>query len=333
MDVSDINATVDISNISKTGTDTFAIKVTTSNDTSVEGFSPRSVELHLDEPFSKTISVEADYRGGTSDSDLLTIGKIVPSKKNVVISGPKDSVSKVAYAKAMVELNFISHSVYIENVDLDLYDTDGNKIDNSFIEIANGDDTVDVDVDVHMKKELPVVPKFLHGIYSDDALSLKLTPATVVVKGEVSAVKNLTEIFTETIDEKELDIKSNSFKVSLEKAPDVAFVGSDDECSIVASVKNYAEKNIYIPAESVVISNIPEGRAATIHEKGITITVCGIDSVVSQITAYDLSFEIRGDILNLGINPDIPVYVKLSNDELHNVYIRNPDQRADIELK
>lgn len=333
MDVSDINASVDISNISKTGTDTFAIKVNTSNDTSVESFSPRSVELHLDEPFSRTVSVETDYRGGTSDSELLTIGKITPSKRNVVISGPKDSVSKVAYAKAMVELNFISHSVYIENVPLALYDEDGNKIDNHFIEIANGDDTVDIDVDVHMRKELPVVPVFLHGIYSEENISMKLVPEKVVVKGEISAVKDLTQIETEPIDEKELDGKSNKFKIGLSKPANVLFVGIDEECNVDAYIKNFEQKTLYIPIGPEIVKNIPDGKTAVIYEDGIVVTICGISSLISKVTPADFSLEIHGEVLNNGINSDIPVYVDFANGDVADLYVRKLSYTVDIELK
>ncbi|MBE6623086.1 MAG: hypothetical protein E7621_02755 [Ruminococcaceae bacterium] len=333
MDASDINASVDISNISKTGTDTFAIKVSTSNDTSVESFSPRSVELHLDEPFSRTVSVETDYRGGTSDSELLTIGKITPSKRNVVISGPKDSVSKVAYAKAMVELNFISHSVYIENVPLDLYDEDGNRIDNHFIEIANGEDTVDVDVDVHMRKELPVVPVFLHGIYSDENISMKLVPEKVIVKGEISAVKDLTQIETDLIDEKELDGKSNKFKIGLSKPANVLFVGADEECSVDAYIKDFEQKTLYIPIGPEIIKNTPEGKTAQIHEDGIVVTICGISPLVSKVAPADFSLEIHGEVLNNGINSDIPVYIDFINEDTADLYISEHSYTVDIELK
>ena len=332
MDASDINATVDISNITQTGTDTFTIKVNTTNDTSVESFSPRSVELHLDEPFSKTVNVEADYRGGTSDSELLFIGKITPSKKNVVISGPKDTVSQVAFAKAMVELNFISHSVYVENVELALYDADGNKVDNQFIEIASGDDTVDVDVDVHMRKELPIVPTFLHGIYGEGNIDLSINPETVTVKGEIAALESITQINTEPIDEKQLDGKSNSFKVGLARPIDTVFVGIEDECTITASVEDYTEKTLYIPIDSVILRDLPEGLAPTIYEHGITVTLCGINSKVSAMTAKDISLEIHCAALTRGINADVPVIVDLAGGDSSDIYIKNLDYSVNIEL-
>lgn len=332
MDSSDINATVDISDITQTGTDTFAIKVNTSNETSVESYSPRSVELHLDEPFSKTVNVRADYRGGTSDSELLAIGKITPSKKNVVISGPKDAVSQVAIAKAVVDLNFISRSVRLDNIELELYDADGKKIDNQFIEIASGDNTVNVEVDVYMRKELPVVPTFVHGIYSPESVKISVEPEKILVSGEIDAMQKLTAIETKPIDETQLGGKSNAFTVGLVKPADVVFIGADEECSIKAYVDDYMEKLIYVPLDTTAISGVADGKNLAIYENGIDVVVCGTSSAVIPMTAQDIKLEIYGESLSTGINTDVPVNVGFKAEAVSDVYIKNNDYIVNIEI-
>lgn len=341
MSAEDISATVDIAHISEATDEKFNIKVSTLNETSVESFEPFSVRLYLDEPSSRTVSVKADYTGGTSDDKTLKIGDLVPSKSSISVSGPLEAISKVAYAKATVNLEgFISHSVNIANVELDLYDSEGTLIrdiypvEYEYIEIGNiaSDRKVDVYVPVYMIKELPVVPQYRYGLFSPGTVEYKVEPAAVTVRGDVDLMETLTEIKTTPIDDSKI---GNSCTVqAVYDLPDgVSLSGSSSTCRMTLSVKNYSEKTLYYPGSEINIINLPDDLQGTVLSESVRVTICGTADSLKKVDWQDLKLDIDASALSEGKYYGQKIDAGIVSVSLNEVYIKENDYKADIEVR
>lgn len=341
MSASDISASVDIAHISKATDEKFNIKVSTSNETSVESFEPVSVRVYLDEPSSRTVSVRVDYTGGTSDDRMLKIGELIPSKSNVSVSGPLEAISKVAYAKATVNLEgFISHSVSIANVELDLYDAGGTLIKDlypveyEYIEIGEraDDRKIDVYVPVYMIKELPVVPQYQHGIYADGTVEYKAEPSTVTVRGEVDILETLDEIKTAPIDDSK--IGSSCTVQTIYELPDgVSLSGSLATCRMTLSIKNYSEKNFYFSGGEINILNLSKDLRGEVLSESVRITVCGTAEALGKIEKKDIKLDIDASALSEGTYYGFKVKADIITPSLGGIYIKEIDYKADIEVR
>lgn len=341
MSNSDISATVDIAHISEAFDEELDIIVSTSNDTSVVSYEPVSVRVYLDEPSSRTISVKADYTGGTSDEETLKIGELVPSSKSVVVKGPLEIISKIAYAKATVNLDgFISHSVNIVNVELELFDSDGALIKDSYpaeyeyIEIGETaeDKRIDVYVPVYMIKELPVVPQYMYGIFESKNINCDIFPGTVTVRGDVSLIEKLTEISTAPIDDTMIGL-SRSLQIGYDLPSGVSLSGSDDTCRVTLSVENYDEKEISVPSENVRFMNLADDLDAYVNSDEISITVCGVTSSLRKIGYEELLLEIDVSGFGEGKYFDCPVNVQITDSTVQNVYIKESEYTATVVIR
>ena len=82
----------------------------------------------------------------------------------------------------------------------------------------------------------------------------------------------------------------------------------------------------------MILRDLPEGLVPAIYEHGITVTLCGINSKVSAMTAQVISLEIHCAALTRGITADVPVIVDLAGGGGSDIYIKNLDYSVNIEL-
>lgn len=341
MTASDIAATVDIEHITEASDEPLEVRVRTANDTSVVSWEPRSVRVYLDEPSSRTVSIRADYTGGTSDDSTLKIGELETSAKNVLVTGPLDIISKISYARAMVNLDsFISNSVSIANVQLELCDEDGRLIrelyplEYSYIEIGSksSDSRVNVYIPVYMVKELPVVPRFLYNLFDPDDLSYTARPSSITVRGDVGTVSALESVETSAIDDSQIG-RSKTLQVNYLLPDGVTPVGATETCQMTLSVKNYTERTLTVSAEDVLFRNANPDIEVFLTSD-VRVTVCGTADAVRALRENDLLLEVdAAGFTQAGIYSDCPVSVSIIDGDARGVYVADQKYTANASVE
>ncbi len=317
--LSDIRATVDISHITKAGEYPLDVNVVSTKEVSVRSVNPGSIYVYVDKPSSRSIPVEADYTGGTSDDKTLKIGELTTSKSFITVTGPQEEIFRIAKAEVTVSVDQISNSINIRGVEPVLVDSDGNVIDNPYIKLS--DSNIDVYVPVFMEKEVPIKTRYLYDIYTDNNLTYKASPDSVVIRGEVDDISKISEIYTDIIDDSTLGV-STTLQLNYQIPDGVSIVGAAGKCKVTLSVAGYKEKNIILNTRKVEVTELHEELDANVS-KSVLITVCGSGEAVNNFTANNLSARIRlGNFSDAGAYEGVPISVVME-DGIKNVFIKN----------
>ena len=326
---SDITATVDISGITEAGEYPLNIVVSTSNETSVEDYSPKSIYVYLDKSSSRSVSVRADYTGGTSDDKALKIGQLEPSKKLVTIYGPEEALSEVEAAEVTVDLNLISHSVSMTNKPLVLVSSDGTVINNQYIRLE--DKAVDVYVPVYMEKELKVVPAFRYNCFDSAHVSYTVNPSAVTVRGDIEDVETLEYINTSPIDDKTIG-NARIVQADYQLPDNISLVGVRGKCSVNIGVTDYTEKNITLNYRRINVEDLAVDMEA-VPEESISVKVCGSADALSQISASDLAASVSAKGLSEGTHYGLPVDIAFADSQTKNAYIADSEYTTNLRLQ
>ncbi len=239
---SDIRAYVDVSNVTEAGEKLFDIQFKLPNGVKLEKSSIESVNVHLDNTVSKTVSVEAKpFNYSMSSEYTLNISKI----PDIVITGPEEIVNKVARAELPVDLNgesITSGRKYSGK--LILIGEDGSEIseaDRRYLRLSS--DTASVTVSLYGNATVPVSVIFKHGIQKPENATVALSTKTLDVYGEIGTIKNLT--VNCVIDEKTL--KSGVPVNCVVGLPTgVQNVDGVNSINVTVTLKNYSEKELTV---------------------------------------------------------------------------------------
>lgn len=323
----DIRATVDISHITEAGEYVLDINVSTGNETSVDDRNPKSVYVYLDKSSSRSIKVNADYSGGTSNDKALKIGDLEPSRNFVTVYGPEEALSKIASADVTVDLQLISNSVNITKTPVVLTDANGNVIENQYIRVEPS--TLDVYVPVYMEKTLPVKVQYTYGYFDDQHIKSMVSPSHVTVSGEIENISEMSYVLTEPVDETTVG-KSRTLQAELD-LPDGVTVSGDRKCKVTLQITRFSEKQITINASQISYIGIPEALSAK-TESPLVVTVCGDSEIVSYLFARDLVVSCDVTSLSAGTHQSIPLEVSFVSNNMRNVYIKDTGYSAVVNI-
>ena len=325
---SDISASVDISHITEAGQYVLDIRVSTSNETSVESYSPRSIYVYLDKSSSRSIPVRADYTGGTSDDKMLKIGELEPSEKMIRVYGPEELLSRVEAAEVTVDIGLVSRSVNITNRSLSLVGSDGEEISNAYMRCEPS--SVDVYVPVFMEKDLAVMPTFKYGCFDMENIDFSASPATVKARGDIDVLEKMEAVYTAPVDETQIG-KSATLQLDYKLPEGVSLSGVRGKCNMTLSIHGYREKTIAIGAVNIQMSGTDE----TLFAEALTpvyVNVCGSEAVLNTLSASDFSVVADASGLVSGEHDGVPVAVSFASQDTKNVFLDQTNYTTTVKL-
>lgn len=195
---SDINAIVDVSNITGTGEQKPIISIVGIPDSlSVEEKKVTSGKLVTDILIRKTVEVGIDIVG-TMDDNIVEGEKTV-SPSQITIKGPGTLLDKVTAWTEPIDVSSISKSENIYNTAIVLKDAAGNAIKSDMITKSENEATVTVNC--QSKKEVKVNPPRIVGSLEGYIVNVEsVNPESVVITGPVEIVEKIDSVDTADID-------------------------------------------------------------------------------------------------------------------------------------
>ena len=323
MNSSDITAVADISKLTEAGNYSVDIVVRTANETSVENSDPKYVNVYIDKSTTETVKVHAVFKGNTGyELQLSTY------PENITVTGPASELSKISHARATVNLGnqVLEKDTTVYGVDLVLYDKNGNPLNSGFMQMSQA--TADVNIELYTTKELTVDAKYddVEKIFESKYVNERILPDKLVVRGKKDVVEPLTFIETAKIDVdvEDLSSKDITYKTGFILPAGITLVQARNECEVVLSIDDFAQKEMLVPVSPQSFINLPDDKTASVDGGYVLVTVAGIASSVEQITPYDISVIIDAAVLSEGKNANCKVVTIISNDAISNVYIKEP---------
>lgn len=324
---SDIVAEADMSKL----TDINTIAITyycenVSNDSVEIKGNHDSVRLSVEDKTSKWIKLESNTIGEVASGYL--IGNVTLDQTNIEVTGPKSAISQVDHAG--VDINVTdSTSSLSANVDIKLYDADGNEL--TLESVKKNVNSAHMTVEVLATKEVPVEIEYM-GVPEDGYMAtgeVESSVPTVRIAGTASALVGISAI---TVPEDRMNITGQSsdlvdiinLKEYLPSNVRLANKSFDGKITATVYIEPIDTKDLTIPADNISITGVPDGMEAEVTSTAeeYIITVSGLtrdvsilrDSSVTGVLDLNRWMEDNGlEELTPG-NYTIPVTFNLSED-------------------
>lgn len=285
----DIVAKADMNDITVANTVAINVSVDVRNSAKITNIrsSSECVKLNIEESKSKQLVVNATTTGKLASGYI--VAGIVLDQNRIRVSGPESLVSKIATAKASVDVTEAGSDVATYGT-VRLYDKDGVEIKSDML--VKSAEKVHINVDVVPTKYVPVkyqisgTPQEGYAVVED---GITCDIMTVLIAGEVDVLRDVNEI---VISGEEISVANaqdeKEFVISMKNyLPDNIILGDkeyDGKVTIKVPVEEVVTEVVELSKENITITNIPEGRIVSLEEvpEYIELEVTGTVSKVRK---------------------------------------------------
>jgi len=257
--------------------------------TNIKGSSD-TVKLNIEN--KKTIQLVLKTQIDSNVADGYIVGDVSTDQNLIRISGPESVVSRVSKAVAVVgNLEGFSSDI-ATNVDVTLYDDEGNVVEDS--SLTKTPSTVLVKVPILETKTVDVLAE-VSGTPAEGYVAtgdITIEPATVVIAGKSSALRNVTSI---TIPEDALNITGQTEDMVTTLGiksylPENVVLGDssfDGKVTVTIAIGKIITEDFTLTEDNIQIINVPDGYSAELAtlEEDLTYSITGLSELVNAVNA------------------------------------------------
>ena len=203
------------------------------------------------------------------------------------VSVEKASLSQitvnVSCAKLTVEISGATRSV-VQTVDVQLYDYDGNLVENSNIRTSAS--LIQAKVPVLTTKEVALAIEF-EGVpgAAADSIVCDIAPKTVRLNGEADVLASIDKLVLATLHVDDLGLhQQNSYVVT---PPDGTWLVNGNEVA-TADITLDGISETTLTVTDLSFTGLPAGLYAVVPEGGLTVRLWGLSEEIEAITAENL---------------------------------------------
>ena len=286
---SDFSVTCDVEGLNK-GSHTVRINVTGPDNVKIDHISVEKINVDIDDLTTeeKTVEVAVNGQAGTDkEADIVET-----NLETVRVTGAKTLVDKVDKVKASVELSKIG-------TELSTFNTELTPVDKSGVQVLNvrlSSSEVKVTAVMLSKKTVSLEVPVTGTDYGDIERSVSV-PKTVTIKGTEDDIKDISKITRRTLDVSGVYTDDT---LPLEPIlPDGIQLSDDsDGLSAKVTVKDLSKKSFEFDQDDIDLLNRQDGFTYTISAVTFSAELTGRESVMSGLTADDVT--ISADVSGLG---------------------------------
>ena len=245
----------------------------------------------------------------------LTVDSVTSSPTVITVTGPEDVVSTIDKVVASANITGVT-SNFTESVIPKFYDSEGEEVDSK--ELTLSVSTVSVSVTFSNIKTVDLVVKTSGTLDSSLTLdSIKTDPSSVGIKGEATALNDVTSI---TIPDTVINLSdlTGSFTTTVDISsylPEGITLadGSSSKVTIYVLMSGETASTAEVSADNISLTNIPEGLAVSLDVSSVTVNVFGTSDALSALDASSIKGTI--DCTNLTVGESQTVVVQFENIE------------------
>ena len=232
---------------------------------SVEKASLSQITVTVGELYTKEVPVECQVIGEVAEGYFT--GDVVLDPEVLTLRAQRDDLLNVSCAKLTVDISGATRSV-VQTVDVQLYDYDGNLVENSNIRTSAS--LIQAKVPVLTTKEVALAIEF-EGVpgAAADSIVCDIAPKTVRLNGEADVLASIDKLVLATLHVDDLGLhQQNSYVVT---PPDGTWLVNGNEV-----------------ATDLSFTDLPAGLYAVVPEGGLTVRLWGLSEEIEAITAENL---------------------------------------------
>ncbi len=309
---SDVNVWADLSTVGKAGENKLAVQADLPDGMTLSACYPQSITVYTDEATTKSLTVEVRVVSMTKGDDLeLSEAKL--DRERVNVSGPSQLLENLEKATVSLDLGNVTTGFEIRG-SVVLQDKEGNAVESPYLRC----DTTEVTAkySVYKTKQVPLSVEFLNGYLASDDVSVKITPATLQVRGEPERIDSLSTLVIRQFDETLLKDSGTDVMLSAQSLSLPEGVTLDDPAASTEGLHVYlrllnSSREMAISLNQPEVSVIePAGLNYTFNQELLAVELRGTEAALTRLNTQDLKLSV--DLSNFtteGIKPAVPVKV------------------------
>ena len=248
---------------------------------SVEKASLSQITVTVGELYTKEVPVECQVVGEVAEGYFT--GDVVLDPEVLTLRAQRYDLLNVSCAKLTVDISGATRSV-VQTVDVQLYDYDGNPVENS--NIRTNTSLIQAKVPVLTTREVELAVEF-SGVPGAAMNSIKcdITPKTVRLNGEADVLDSIDKLVLATLHVDDLELhQQNSYVVT---PPDGTWLVNGNEVATAdITLEGIEEKSL--TATSIEFDKLPSGLYAIAPDGGLTVRLWGLSEEIEAVTAENL---------------------------------------------
>lgn len=248
---------------------------------SVEKASLSQITVTVGELYTKEVPVECHVVGEVAEGYFT--GDVVLDPEVLTLRAQRDDLLNVSCARLTVDISGATRSL-VQTVDVQLYDYDGNPVENS--NIRTNTSLIQAKVPVLTTREVELAVEF-SGVPGAAMNSIKcdITPKTVRLNGEADVLDSIDKLVLATLHVDDLELhQQNSYVVT---PPDGTWLVNGNEVATAdITLEGIEEKSL--TATSIEFDKLPSGLYAIAPDGGLTVRLWGLSEEIEAVTAENL---------------------------------------------
>ena len=319
---SDINVYVDLASVNEAGEHKLTVQADLPDGMTLTSCYPQSITVYADQSTTKSVPVLVQVVRMTKNDDL-ELSDPVLSSSMVNVTGPGQLLATVDHALVSLDLGTVTASFETMG-SVVLVDDGGDELESDYIRTDVKDITVGYSV--YKKKSVPLKVGFERGYLDSERVSVKISPETVVVRGDPDLIDALTEIEVYKVDELTLTDAGTSTTIAVGSIPMPSGISLDSAggaAFVEIGVKPLNSSRtvpvqLYQPNLTV---RAPEGMEYNVNKDVLEITVRGDAADLEGVSSSDvrLTMDLSG-FTTEGIKTGVPVTVDQTSLRAKNCY-------------
>ena len=268
---------------------------------SVEKASLSQITVTVGELYTKEVPVECQVIGEVAEGYFT--GDVVLDPEVLTLRAQRDDLLNVSCAKLTVDISGATRSV-VQTVDVQLYDYDGNLVENSNIRTSAS--LIQAKVPVLTTKEVALAIEF-EGVpgAAADSIVCDIAPKTVRLNGEADVLASIDKLVLATLHVDDLGLhQQNSYVVTppdgtctvpaaaaavvvqYQPAKSGWSVNGNEVATADITLDGISETTLTVTDLS--FTDLPAGLYAVVPEGGLTVRLWGLSEEIEAITAENL---------------------------------------------
>lgn len=297
----DLNATVDITPVTKKGTYKLDIDVKSAHSAdkiSILSISPETVEVQFDAITSKEFDLSPSTPN-ISAEEGYSLGAVSCTPGKIKITGADNDLSNIAKAYAVVDKSMsLSEDTTLTTKKIVLFDKNDNELDNSLYEFSGEEYTLSIPI--YKKKTGNLKVEFTGVPSSFDLSTIKytLSEESIALLTSDLADENEEDITVGTIPLSEIDLaRRYTFDIPLSAGETSA--DSISTVSVNFDSEGFTSKSFDIPKSQFTVINRPDRKTVSFDTAKLTnVMIYGPEEVIESLKAEDLTAQI--DLSDVG---------------------------------
>ncbi|WP_417043138.1 YbbR-like domain-containing protein [Dysosmobacter sp.] len=284
LDRSAVRATVDLADVTETGTQRLNITILYPDGTegiSKKSSSPSMATVNIGELYHKEVEVRCERVGTVAEG--YSAGELELSPSVLEIRGQKEDIDPVSYVKVVLNYDDATSTI-TQELDFQYYDANDQLLSGDGIHPTV--DKITATLPVNVTKELTLTMNFIQSPGARLTNTVwDIEPRSILVSGDAELLKDVETIVLDDFDLASLDSNTRySYTIPLPEGCEN--LSGVTKATLTISFKDM--KSAPVTTTRIQCENVPEGKVADVLTEQLTVVIYGTSADVDAVTGSDL---------------------------------------------